>query len=253
MPGLLYYIPDRSHAKLADLAELGLQYAFEQDLSPRRVTGAGPDGGQGVVIADGSRVPDIGYYRDRQDWMEIPGSPVAGWVGRYADQPVRPEDLARLEMLPGHPVRLGDRQEWQAPIARAWWRDEEGLRWYEALPHRTGLDDQNRWNRAEVAVRYRRLWEIAVAYWDEFWRAAGSAEPVEGGCRIEFDFQGLADSALVVLAANYRLDRAEVAFLGLYEESTPQDILNATIDWPTYVEEEVKKKQPSKTSPAAGD
>ena len=250
MPGLLYYVPERQHATLADLAELGLAHAFEQDLSPRKVLGNGPDGGAGVVLADSRRVPDIGYYADRQEWLKIPGNPVGAWVGRYTDEPVRPKDLARLEILPGHPVRLGDRQEWQVPIARAWSPGEAQPSWYEALPHRAGLDDAGRWIRGQVADRYRALWDVAVAYWDQFWAAADTAEPVEGGCLITFDFRGLADAAVTVLAANYRLDRAEVALLGLLEQHTPEEILNAAIDWPTYVEEVIKKKQPS---PAAGD
>lgn len=252
MPGLLYFVPGQSHAELADAAELGLGHAFETNLTPREINGTGPDGGQGVVLADATRVPDIGYYRDRQEWRVIPGNPAAAWVGRFTDQPVRPEDLARLEMLPGHAVCMGDRQDWQAPIARAWVVGEDGVDgWYESLPHRTGLDEENHWIRGQVAERYRRVWEIAVAFWDEFWQAAGTAEPVEGGAtRIEFDFQGLADAAVVVLAANYRLARAEVGLLGLFEESTPAEVLQAAIDWPTYVKEEIKKKQ---TCPAAGD
>lgn len=258
MPGLLYYIPGRSHASLADAAELGLEYAFEQDLSPRRVTGSGPDGGQGLIVADAARVPDIGYYPDRQEWIKIPGSPVGAWVGRYTDLEVQPEDLARLELLPGHPVRMGDRQEWQVPTARAWSAGGESPSWYEALPHRAGLDEEGKWVMGQVAERYRQLWETAADYWDKFWSAAGTAEPVdvagqEEGCRISFDFEGMADAAVVVLAANYRLDRAEVALLGLLEQQTPEEILNAAIDWPTFVEEVVKKKQPSKASPAAAD
>ena len=115
MAGLLYYIPGRKHAELADAAELGLQYAFENGLTPLGVQNNGPDGGAGVVIYDSTRVPKPGYYADKQKWLAIPGNPAGAWLGCY-DEPLspKPEDVAREEQLGGHRVRLADGQEWLA-------------------------------------------------------------------------------------------------------------------------------------------
>lgn len=248
MPGLLYYVPNRQTAQLADLAELGLAYAFETVCSPRGVANSAPDGGAGVILADSARVPDIGHYRDRQEWAKIPGNPAGAWVGRYNDSPVEPKDLQRNEMLPGHEVRLADGSDWLVPVARAWGDFDGQIGWSEILPQRTTLDDDGAWTTGAVVDRYAGIWETACQYWDHFFDTAsreGSGETAS----IAFDFPGERDAALQILAANYRLDRAEVALLGLFESGTPDQILMATIDWPGF--EKLAESRKKKESPAA--
>ena len=255
MAGLLYYVPKLKHATLAHLADLGLAYAFEKDCTPRGCRG--PDGGDGVILADSSRVPDIGYYKERQMWLKIPGNSAGAWVGRDK-QPVLPADLQRAEILRGHPVMLGDGQEWHVPIARGWAHDQNNLVWYEALPLKSTIDIHGKWCEGEVVDRYAAIWEVATRWWDQFWAATpeqsgdgddSRTNPAE--TTIEFDFAGLRDAALVVLSANYRIQAAEVALLGLFETGTAQDILQAAIDFPTYLKE-LKKKE-GQEAPAAGD
>jgi len=239
MAGLLYYIPERAHAELGDAAELGLQYAFERDLSPRSVRANGPDGGQGVVIVDSTRVPKAGHYPEEQTWLKIPGNPVGAWVGRYNDEPVRPEDVARDEQLPGHLVQLLDGQEWLAPVGRGLAETDSGeWLYYDAVPRRMALDPEGNWSDGEIVERYRPLWAIVTEWWDRT-GALGKDDFEE-----TFDIPRLADVAAEVLAVNYRLNRAEVWLLGLFDRLArlPEAVLDITIDMPT-IKEQIRKKK----------
>ena len=246
MPGLLYFLPGRQHAELKDVAELGLAHAFERQLTPRQVTGTGPDGGPGVICADDTRAPGFGFHGDRQEWLKIPGNPAGAWVGRYTDQPVLPADLERDETLPGLLVKLADDQEWLVPIARGWAEQDDKVCWYEALPTRTSLDEEGNWTQGEVVARLGPLWRAACRWWDYSFAAGDDqGEKGEGETEtLQLDFAGRNDAAVEVLAANYRLDRAEVALLGLFDRDTPAGILDAAIDMPGF-KELSKKKQPA--------
>ena len=244
MAGLLYYLPGRDHAALGEAAELGLVHAFERELTPRQVTGAGPDGDRGVICADSTRVPGFGFHADRQEWLKIPGNPANAWVGRYTDKPTLPADLERDETLPGHLVKLADGREWLVPIARGWTEQDDKVCWYEALPTRTSLDEDGNWTQGEVVARLGPLWDAACRWWDSSFAADGEEEAADRTADLRLDFAGRNDAAVTVLAANYRLDRAEVALLGLFDRDTPGRILDAAIDLPSF-ELLSKKKQPA--------
>ncbi len=260
MAGLLYYVPNRQSAQLSDLPELDLAHAFEKNCSPRGVINNGPDGGAGVILADSTRVPNIGHYRDRQEWIRIPGNPAGAWVGRYTDSPVEPKDLQRDEMLSGHEVRLADGRDWLVPIARAWGEFEGEVGWCKRLPQKTTLDEDGNWTTGEVVERYAEIWSTVCQFWDALLDGdsedAESEDAGQGAAKIQFDFPGIRDAALQILTVNYRLGKAEVALLGLFESGTSDNVLMATIDWPGFEalsETLSKKKQETEASPAAGD
>ena len=245
MPGLLYYLPDREGLTLADTAEVGLAHAFEADCTARRVMANGPDGGAGVVVVDQGRQRQPGHYSDRQKWLKIPGNPADAWVGRYTDQPVLPEDVARHEQLSGHQMRLADGQDWLVPVARGCGETRDGQPvLYQAVPARMALDEEGNWIDGELIDRYKPLWSIATEWWDRF-MAIGKAAAEEGSEPEEtFDFDRRANAAVDVLAVNYRLARAEVALLGLFDGDTPRSVLDATVDMPT-IQEWIKKNRGS--------
>jgi hypothetical protein len=268
MAGFLYYIPDGTREKvtLAALREAGLGYAFERNPTPAMVS-RGPDGRAGCVLADPQRVPagEIGYYPDRQTWRQAAGY----WVGMLSSSPPGPKDLARVKMLADRawPVQLADDREWLIPVARAIHEEESGrLIHYPSLPHCVGVNEDGRWAVRGVKPAFRKLWDVAVRYWDSRWGAqtvsAGTDESGEAraedpadengdGARLSvaFDFVGLFDAALLALATNYRVGPHEVDLLGLFDTDSARRIMDAVVDWP-FLEEWFKKKAP--TDPAEG-
>lgn len=249
MPGLIYYIPGRPAANLADLPAAGLAHAFEDQCSSCELLGNGPDGGRGVLLADLTRVKTITYSPQRQEWLKIPGNPAGAWVGRERDEPVRPDDLVRLSTLAGHWVRLADEQDWLAPIARGLAeRDDAPESHY--LPRRLTLNAEGQWSTGELLDRYAPLWAIAVSFWDTIMAAGKEPEgaPVSGheseAPLPPFDFARRATAAATVLAANYRLGAAEISLLGLFSADLAERVLLAAVDWPT-LEKWLKKKAPA--------
>jgi hypothetical protein len=241
MPGFLYYLPAKRDIKLAELVALGLGYAFEKPSFTRcEIHANGPDKGAGVIVADDTRLVGhrVGYYADEQEWVKVPKT--NAYVGWFKADPPTPTDLERSQTLNGHLVELGDGNEWLVPVARG--AAEEG--WYTALPQRTGLDDNGEWASGKVIARYEALWDAACRFWDAF----RSANDVEGEA-VQLDFAGQNDAALVALQANYRVGRAEVVALGLFDGQCVVRILQALIDWPTWLELH-KKKVTSETSAA---
>ena len=141
MAGLLYYVPGKQHGlKPDDLKALGLEDLFPPGtMVSRQVTGNGPDGSSGMILADGSTFSAaeeslIGYYPEArphptgiwQRWMPMANHKAKPWIGFFPDSMPRPIDLQRPAglMLPGHKVFLADGQEWIIPVARALVEDD---------------------------------------------------------------------------------------------------------------------------------
>jgi len=250
MAGLLYFVPERDRTITLDqVRELGLGYAFERRVVGSNATGA-IDGRNGVVLADPTRVEGhrIRYLPDRQTWRKIPGLQGEAWVGCYTGG-VQPPDVARADQLQGHWVTLGDDQQWLAPVARALTEQDDDLRWHNPLPTATTIDDDGNWVDAGVLPRYRHLWPIATAFWDAW--ANAESDDDEQEVQVAFDFTGSRDAALAALAANYRIGKAEVASLGLFNQQAVASILQALIDWPA-VEGWLRKKREQGGSSTAG-
>jgi hypothetical protein len=239
MAGLLYYLPGKTRGvKVDELRAAGLAHAFDagrETCTAVEVRG-GPDKATGVVVADHRRVPpaQIGYYADKQTWRRIPKS--TAWVGFYAAERPTPSDLARDALLStGYLVKLCDGQEWSIPVARGVLDGAgEGPLVCSMLPESTTIDDDGQWQAGGVLPQYAELWRIAERWWDCIVQSAAKAEDVEGDSpQVVFEFEELNDAALVALAANYHVDRAEVALLGLFDDRCTPAVLNALVDWPT--------------------
>ena len=253
MSGLLYYLPNQTRAiKLPEVRALGLGYAFDSRMVACGVA-KGPDDQQGAVIGDDRHLElaHIGYYPDRQRWLKIPKQDA--WVGLTLHARPRPEELLRSRALRGHRVKLRDGQEWEIPVARALIEDAGELLHRCELPAGTSLDADGNWTRGALDEAEAQLWEIAQNWWAAYTAAIRPAtiDPAEDDEETEtpapvqsavtFDFAGLNDAALTALAYNYRLGKAEVALLGLFDDQCAAEILKAVTDWPTFLEF-IKKK-----------
>lgn len=248
MSGLLYYLPGQGlPVTLGDLrAKFGLGHAFDPADQPITVRSVrrGPDGGEGAVVVDERRVSaaSVGFFPDRQQWWRVPGS--AAWVGRFTGESIVPADLQREVILPGHDVKLADGQSYHVPIARGLAEEADELRYFVALPRKSTIDDEGRWVEGDVDDRYAELWSLA-----ERWADAVVDAKTEHG-RTMFELRDSHDGALAALAANYRLGKAEVALLGLFNRRVVYDVLLALIDWPAY--EEFHKKKAARAGGATG-
>lgn len=247
MSGFLYYLPQMTQAvRLEDLPPLGLGYVFSEEARERSFTSGnvsgGPDGDNGVVVADSARVARVGYYPDEQNWRQMPasmlpkGAECRPWVGMFIDDPPAPDDLMRKSTLDGRWVQLNDGRQWLAPLARGWNSDDNNPGWYQALPQATGLDDLGNWELKEVVPKHVRLWQLALRFWDEI---AGADDVADG--EIKFDFAGQNDAALMCLQTNYRINKLEAAMLGLFTDANTTEILFSLVDWWTFLEWQKKK------------
>ncbi len=251
MAGLLYYVPDHSGQMTAgDACKIGLTHAFghlkDEGLQCNEAYNNGPDAkdggsGAGTVIADPLFSGKLGVYPDRQTWRKVPGS--KAYVGYYTDDPPKPADVARVQVLPGHLVTLGDGQKWTVPIARGIAEHGDNVMIGCTLPTAMAIDDDGNWKEGEVVPKYAALWKLAEQWWDTVVTASAAVEGAEisdVGLIVELAEQN--DAALVALSANYRLGKAEVVLLGLFTSDTYGDILGALIDMPAMIAYHEKKK-----------
>lgn len=243
MHGFFYFAAgvNAPHPKHDALTRWGLGYACDGngDIVRRDTIGTGPGGKPGVVFSRPG-CGDLGYYADKQTWRQIPpqlladGAPPV-WIGYDRRALPGPDNLRRVNQLAGHSVKLADGQHWLCPAAIA--IDAENIRgdspdWARTLPMRSTLDDEGHWQRSDLRSEYVALWEVAKAYWFAFHDAAIEVEPGTAGVR--FDFAGAHDAVVTCLAANYRVGPVECDLLGLLDETVLTEVLQASIDWPTY-------------------
>jgi len=264
MPGFLYYLPDLGKpATREDAAKAGLGYAFEKARSFAQCgCNSGPDKRPGHVVADATSLTDrrVGYYPDKQTWHRIPRfvSESGVWVGYYTDAPPTPADLARPRQLQGHLVELADGNKWLIPVARAFEITGDDIRPVISLPQRLTLDDEGQWTESAIEARWQYLWDIGQGWLDTVMGVApggdADGESVDGKV-IDLTIAGLADSAVSILQANYRVSAAEVSMLGLLNRDVLAHVLNAVIDMPTFAAWQSKKAEaagsPGDAGPAA--
>lgn len=233
MSGFLYFLPNCvDPPDLAALAKLGIGYAFE---APPAYTikgnGSGPGGLSGMLIGCGN---DLVFEPARQSWRALPAAEdpsskievqkSAAWVGIWNESPPTPEELIRRKPLPGLAIALGDGREWLAPVARRWVAVGEGG-WFNALPHRWGLDQAGEWGRKSVVAVHAELWGIAEWFWTSFAEALST-----GVVTVFLPEAKVIGGALAALGANYRIGAIEADMLGLFQDGTAAEVLRALID-----------------------
>ncbi len=261
MAGLLYYVPGHSGQMTSgDACKLGLAHAFghlkDEGLRCNGVYNNGPDvkdggSGAGTVIADPSFAGKLGVYLDRQAWRKVPGS--SAYVGYYTDDPPKPQDLLRSQVIPGRVVLLGDDQQWMAPIARGVLGSEDELVYHCPLPTATTIGDDGEWGRGSIMPKYLPLWEAATRVWNaisaECLAAPGNSDTERD---VSIDCAGGNDAAMLAIATNYRVGKAEVALLGLFNSQAVSGILLTLVDWQTIASWTEKKTATGGSSTGGG-
>lgn len=238
MPGFLYYIPNADKPTPALIERHGIQYAFEGGKYAWSQTIRGPGDGRGLIVADSRSVPAerVAYRTAEQTWRPIPGGDA--WLGFFTAEPPGPEDLRRVKMLDGYPLKLADGREWIVPLAREAAESDGQVARRQALPRRLELDDAGEFCPGDVLPAYTELNDIAAAFVDASQQADASGR---------FSF-GDPAAAVRVLAHNYRLDRVEAVALGLFTHggTEAQQVLLLCTDFPGLWQ--LQKKTASGTS-----
>jgi len=240
MAGFVYYLPDKKTNITADaIRAAGLGYAFEEKLDGTlrmtvRQVSRGPSGEHaGVVVGDPFRIAPgrIGFYPAEQEWRQLPQS--TAWVGYYRDDPPRPDQLWRKEVLPGHAVELGDGQKWEVPIVRGITEVDGAITPYTPLPRRVDLNEEGAFVPGDVLPCYEGILRGVLTHYDRLVQAYAKQES-----KVFCDDQVAAE----LLTTNYCIGRVEIVVLGLFTWNSHHimDVLNAAIDLPGF--EELQKK-----------
>jgi hypothetical protein len=220
----LYFVPDRS-AGLSnkEISDIGLGYALDGTIHQQGLSGAGPGGLRGVLLACGCDPSMVRYADSEQQWYE---TPFGYWIGLWIKDRPNSAALARDSQLDGHYVVLADGDVWLAPMARKYLADG----WYHVLPRTVKLGPERKWEKGDVVAKYKRLWDNGQAWWD----ARLAAVPVESqaGDDIRIDFDCAVTLAVESLSENYRIGQDEVSILGLFDSTSAKEILDALIDFP---------------------
>lgn len=253
-----YFIEGRNALKREEAAGIGLGYAFEKGVDFTQVA-RGPENKQGIIVAQQDSYGDgkNNYYPEKQKWLKLPAAgaglttsdyrppSAAGgapeiWVGYWIDSPPTPEDLAREQMLQGHPLRLRDKQLWTVPLARSYSEVGDGdaaeLRWSINLPRTLRRGADGHWEAGDIDRQYAGLWALAEAWTGG--KSLSSEDVING--------------AIICLATNYRVSAHEVELLGLVTDKEIFPILDLLTDGPTMTAFQKKMRERRKDSMPCG-
>jgi hypothetical protein len=250
MAEFLYYLPGARGEALDERRRLGLDETLGRDNVNAGELSPGPDGGPGVLLSRG--YPD--YQPQNQAW-----TPVAGvWLGVWAADPPRPEDLLRPEMVlrpggpVGRPLRLLDGNEWLVPVV------------YPTTSEEYALPRVLRLGPSDPPVRFEEVpeqWRPLVAGADLIIQALRAAfeknspprhqdtkseissgsEPEQknlvpsclgGENSLRLELPDTLDLGALALSVNYRVGAREAAMLGLFDTRSLAALAGVLIDQP---------------------
>jgi len=212
MGQVLYYVPDVGTMKAERACELGLGHVFAEGDLTYAGWQNGPSG-PGVLFAHGQ----AGFEAASAcEWTAAPDA--AYWIGFLRSDLPRPQDLVRVKVMLGHPVRLADGNLWTVPVIRY-------IDGATALPRRLTWDGQG-WTPEDVIGRHADLFAQLCHAWDVMMAELAKDES------LRITISETADLAVRLLQINYRLGPAEVSVLGLLDTQTEGEIVLAGMDWP---------------------
>lgn len=228
MSGFLYFVPHVREAPSAQrLIELGLADAAHRDCgrvlpghSNNAVNdGKGPGGAGGWIVGPVGEVSP--YQPAAQTW--VPGE--RWWLGFWNERKPTPADLLRTDWQRGTEVTLGDGQGWTVPVAKL----QPGVLRFEGGKWVTGPAPESAALFAEADRLRAEVWEKVNAAAERYQavrnevRASGEQIADELAARFMVELAGLAElhrgidpqTAVEILARNYRVGAEEVSALGL--------------------------------------
>lgn len=238
MAGFLYFLPGLKGVQDKDISKRGLEAVIGPSRGVGEVTGAGPSGGPGAMVAevpthpDGAQ-PEINYQPDLQAWAEGSKADGGWWVGFWLDAPPGPEDLQRATSLDGYWAETQGGQRWITPIARHY-----DLGTASALDCGVYLGTDGELVEGPVLAKYRTLSAHGDRVWESFCHEEGIAPegapaPAELGKAESFKI------AVEALAFNYRIGLVEASLLGkrglFLTKAAVRHVLVCLFDMPGWI------------------
>lgn len=214
--GLFYWVPEGGEAP---------KHARDPARAlARKDATAGPEPGQmGTLFSPCAGIFDLAYEPERQTWAR------AGriWIGVERDARIRPEDVQRATVHPGHAVQMAGGM-WTIPVARL-------IAGGSGLPRRRILnpDGTKAW---QVEEAFLGLSAFAERAWNVM---HGGPEAIT-----EDELDAACGAAISV---NYRIGELEAIALGLLTAESEREIVRALVDWPTAMRmlDAAEKKDPT--------
>ncbi len=223
MDHLLYFVGGRNTLSAGQYGEIGLAHLAGTNPIVRQCSG--PNGQSGIIFAavvpGNDDPPDVGYYPDRQEWLNCD----TFWLGHAIGASIKPKSLQRTKQFRGYPFMMNDGHEWIVPAVPAlptiYSRDNDGK-----------LVRNGRPEHEEIKAKAQRLYEwIAVP---------GSS----------LDDEILIDTIEDALCLNYHLSKHEFRMLPpLICSDQVEDIAFAICDGPRLnrlyetAQDAIKKKE----------
>jgi len=233
MGRLLYFVDGVQSVDRAKLDEVGIGATIQDAKFAARGATTGPGGNPGVTVGTiavgrNGREKHIGYFPEKQEWEKAKSGDY--WIGKFIEDPPRPEDLLRKEAIDGHNVELFDGNRWIIPIARK-------IPIGSVLPRAMVLGPNGELVM-EALPRYTKLSKMTERIWDSWSadarRAMVDEEEVESDDPITVEFGW--EIAIEALGLNYLVGPEEISFLRLITTANIKMILGALIDLPTMIE-----------------
>lgn len=237
MSQFLYFIPNRAGADQQTIKAVGLDSVLGNCGITSCGCGAGPNGGQGVVVAaneiDGKE-RQVGYYEGAQTWQER-GGDHGVWIGVVNGSRPGPDDLDRDEQIGGYYVLLEDSNEWIIPLARVF---PEGSLLTQDM--NIGLDGKI---VKAILPKFRKVSKLGDKALDASLSQLGEVEGQEPTYLTEEESFAI---ALAALNLNYRIEGPEIRMLSpLITTKNIKVVISAFIDWPKF--HDAKKKDISQS------
>lgn len=244
----IYFLPDVREVTPEVISQFGLNYLFDSpqelnSITGRDVTGSGPDGLRGKMIAPPGVSPMAVKMDEQLQWKKFPKS----WAEQQAyccwREIPSPDELLRGESnrLDGHRVAGG----WLVPVAR----DAGGSC---SLPMVFDLDDETgKLVATQVKQRYAKLWKVEQDVFTEELEAMAAKKAEHGddwSGAYEFKIPSLEDLISEAFGANHRVSLRELTIMQVIDNDTANEVLHALRDGPSW-EVLQKKTQDSRGIP----
>lgn len=261
MAGFWYFLPDCATADLAVNGSINLpavrarglagvfrdvrrhpEHAILQDIRK------GPDELPGVLVypvpPSGQTPKNPGLDMAAQTFRKVGDG--SYWLAWSTDDPPKPDDLMRRQMVEGHSIEDGQGHAWTIPVGRADWNTKG------TLPTAYGFDEDDE-PIVTVAAEYRDFYENCKRLWDIIFDKTSLEDGLFYHTFTEEEDAFCLRMILQALEVNYRVNKhvfatIEMCWPSWLTQQASRSMLHAITDFSVYrqfIEQQKKTSTPS--------